>query len=235
MFRKKPQYVANRYVPAPPPPQASAPTIDNTIHNASMRNGSLDARIVALEAEVANHKKDMQRSRPGTATYNSSKRRALQAIRQKKSLEQRIQSSGNAQFNLEQVRDAQFTQQDNIAMVQGMKVANQELKQAQAHIDLDEVEDLRDDMEETLGDLNEVGDVLGRQYDVDNIDQTELEAELDELEEDSIGYASASANVSTPSYLQPQYPTAPAQQQQHAAPQNQPPGAYSANPQGNRY
>lgn len=123
-------------------------------------------------------------------------------MKQKKSLENRIAMASNATFNLEQVRDTKYMQQDNIAMAQNLRTANQELRAAQQHIDVDEIEDLQDDMQEALEDANDVQEVLGRSYDVDNIDETELMAELDELEEDSLNYATGDS-LSTPSYLQP--------------------------------
>lgn len=232
-FGKKPEYIPTTYV-APPPREQPGPSMDQAIHNAEMRTGNLDSRIAAIETEIANCKREMQRSRPGSATHNMYKRRALHAMRQRKSLENRVAMSANAAFNLEQVRDAHQMQQDNAAMVQGLKAANQELRVAQQQIDLDEVEDLRDDMEEALADVNEVGDILGRSYDVDDVDQTELEAELDELEQDSIGFASGNA-LDTPSYLRPAAPHSATPQQSHQqgspAHSNYPTPAY-APPQG---
>lgn len=231
-FGKKPQYVSAPYV-APPPREQPGPSMDQALHGAELRTGNLDSRIAAIEAEIANYKREMQRSRPGSASHNMYKRRALQAMRQKKSLENRVSMSANAAFNLEQVRDAHQMQQDNQAFVHGLKAANHELRAAQQNIDLDEVEDLRDDMEETLAEVNEVGEVLGRSYDIDNIDQTELEAELDELEQESFNYAS-SDTLNTPAYLRPSdpYPTPANPSSVQSRPAQSPP---YANPQVNRF
>ena len=142
--------------------------------------------------------------------------------------------NSNATFNLEQVRDVKHMQQDNIAMVSNLKIANQEMRAAQHRVDIDEVEDLQDDMADALAEANEVQEVLGRSYDVDNVDEAGLEAELDELEEDALNYAAApGANLNTPTYLQPQSFGAPAQehqvpQQGYAAPNYAAPNAMPA-------
>lgn len=229
LFGKKPQLVNTPYV-APPSREPAGPSLDETIHSSAMREGNIQARIQAAEADVLNYKREMQRSRPGTSTYNMYKRRALQAMKQKKQLESRAAMTSNATFNLEQVRDTKFMVQDNIAMVGNLRTANQELRAAQQHIDIDEVEDLQDDMQEALADASEVQEVLGRSYDVDNVDETELMAELDELEEDSMNYATGDS-LQTPSYLQPAaIESAPAQGQlprpNYAQPESMPAQRY---------
>lgn len=244
MFRKKPQYVANPYVAPTRAAASAAPSLDSTISDANMRTDNLEGRISQLEQQIATYKRDMSKHRPGTAAHSTAKRRALQALRQKKSLEGRIQSASNVQFNLEQVRDAQLSQRDNIATVQGMKAATQDLRKANQAFDLDEVEDAQDEMQEVLEDVAQVNDVLGRQYDVDNVDTSELEAELDELEDDAVNFVSQGAGYAVQGEAPAVMPTqhqqhaAPPPQQQHAQYQSQTQyqshPAY-ANPQGGRY
>lgn len=201
IFGKKPQLVNAPYVP-PPRRDNPGPSMDQAIHNSEMRTGSIEARIRAIDADIVNFKREMQRSRPGTATFNMYKRRALQAMRQKKSLESRVSMNSNATFNLEQIRDVKYMQQDHVSMVSNLRAANQDLRANQSKIDFDEVEDLQDDLQEAMQDASEVSEMLGRSYDVDNVDEAELEAELNEFEEDTINYA-AGDDLSVPSYLQP--------------------------------
>lgn len=208
LFGKKPQLVNTPYV-APPSAAAPGPSMDEAIHDSELRTGGLQARLQALEKDIANAKREMQRSRPGTASHSMNKRRALQAMKQKKSLESRLNITSNATFNLEQVRDANYMQQDNVAMAQNLRIAKQQLVAGQQKLDLDEIEDLHDDMQEVLVDVNETQEILGRSYDVDNVDEAELEAELDELEAEPMVYG-ASDSLNTPSYLQPSAINAPA-------------------------
>lgn len=213
LFGKKPQLVHAPHV-APPRPAAPGPSMDEAIHNSEMRAGNIQARLQAIEQDIINFKREMQRARPGTSTHTMYKRRALQAMKQKKSLEQRLAMNTNATFNLEQVRDAKYMQQDHIAMAQNLKAVKNELVAGQQHVNVDEIEDLHDDMQEALEDVHETQEVLGRSYDVDHVDEAELEAELNELEADSMQYGTGES-LATPSYLQPAAIEAP----QHAAPQ----------------
>lgn len=176
--------------------------MDEAIHNSELRTTSLEARIQKVDADILNYKREMQRCRPGTSTHSMYKRRALQAMKQKKSLEQRTSMNANATFNLEQVRDVKYMHQDNMAMVQNLKAANQELRKQQQNIDIDQIEELHEEMQDALNDANEIQEVLGRSYDVDYVDDAALEAELDELEEDALNYA-AGDSLAAPSYLQP--------------------------------
>ncbi|KAI0566763.1 charged multivesicular body protein [Gracilaria domingensis] len=208
LFGKQPQIVNAPYV-QPPRREPQGPSMDEAIHNSELRTTSLEARIRKVDADILNYKREMQRCRPGTSTHSMYKRRALQAMKQKKSLEQRAAMNANATFNLEQVRDVKYMQQDNMAMVQNLQAANQEMRKAQQHIDIDQIEELQDEMQDALSDANEIQEVLGRSYDVDYVDESALEAELNELEEDALNYA-AGDSLSAPSYLQPVPPMAAA-------------------------
>lgn len=237
LIGKKPEYIYQPYVRPPAPQHASAPSMDEALHNAEMRVGNLDSRIAILETEIANCKRELQRTRPGSATHSTYKRKALHAMRQKKSLESRAQMASNAAFNMEQIRDAKYQQQDNITMVQGMKAANADIHPISQQVDLEEVDDIHDEMQDVLSEVNEVGDMLGRSYDVDNVDQTELEAELDELEQDSANYATADSH-GTPIYLRPTntempQPTTPLHHQNSNATNTY--ASANANPQGSRF
>ena len=231
LFGKKPEVVYAPYV-APPQRASAGPSMDTAIHNATVRNDNLDARIARIDADIANHKREMQRCRPGTATYNMHKRRALQAMKQKKGLEGRAANASNVAFNLEQVRDASQMQRDNAAMAESLRTANAELRAAHHQIDIDEIEDLQDDMADALQEVNEVQESLGRSYGVEDVDEADLEAELDELEQDAQNYH-VGTNLDTPSYLQPS--TIPSNPTPTAMPNYAPPTNAPNAPYPNRY
>ncbi|KAG6598008.1 Charged multivesicular body protein 5 [Phytophthora cinnamomi] len=51
-------------------------------------------------------------------------------------------------------------------------------------IDISELEDVQDDMADLMEDMNEIQEIIGRSYGIgDEIDEDELEAELEGLEE----------------------------------------------------
>jgi charged multivesicular body protein 5 len=91
---------------------------------------------------------------------------------------------------------------DTVTTVAAMKNANATLKKSVKAINIDEIEDITDDLADMMEDMNEVNDALGRSYATpDDIDEADLEAELDVLEDEM--EADALAEDATPSYLQP--------------------------------
>lgn len=201
LFGKKPTHIPGPTYQPPPSRAPAGPGPDQALHNMEMRTGNLQARISQIEVELAGYKKEMARSKQGSATHNMNKRRAMQAIKQRKQLESRLAATMNNSFNIESMRDAKHMQQDNLEMVQTMKGTASELRAAQGQIDIDQVEDLQDDITDAMDEINEVQGILGRSYEVDPIDDADLEAELEGIDE-TFEYG-VGQNLATPSYLQP--------------------------------
>ena len=212
---KKPQYVPAKYIPPPSRQANAAPSSDDVIHSTEMRAGNLQARVAKLEQEILNHKREMSRHRKGTASYNMAYQRAMQAMKQKKRLEGRLQNTMAMQFNMEHIRDAKVEMRDQAAMVSGLRQEVQQMERMKNEIDVDDVEDIHDQMQEVMEDANEISQVLGRNYDVGVVDDYELEAELNALEDNvSLGDA-----TNVPSYLQPAPLNTDVQVPQNAQPQ----------------
>lgn len=202
-FGKKQLMTKQPVYQRPPPVQAGA-SVDQAINTGAMREGQLGGRISKLEHDIAGYKREMQRSRPGTAAHNAAKRRAVQALKQKRMLDSQVAAASNAVFNLEQVKDVRdqidFQQQQAAAI----KASHVGLQAAQANIDLDEIENLQDDIADTMADVNDVSEALGRTYETEPIDEGELMAELEGFENEDFASVSAAApQASTPAYLQP--------------------------------
>ena len=82
-----------------------------------------------------------------------------------------------------------------------MKEANQVQKDMMKDLDMDELEDVRDEMEEMMQDTQEINDMLNRNYNVD-VDDYEIEQELKDLDDEMFIQALNSKNeVNKPSYL----------------------------------
>lgn len=63
-----------------------------------------------------------------------------------------------------------------------VKAASKTLTAENKKIDLDELEELQDDLQDTLEDVNDANEILGRSYGLPaGIDERDLEAELDNL------------------------------------------------------
>ena len=81
------------------------------------------------------------------------------------------------------------------------------------NVNIDDVEDLADDMAEMMDDFNEINEALGRNFATpDDIDEADLDAELEMLEDEMFDEEEALGEDATPSYLQatsemPELPT----------------------------
>ena len=65
-----------------------------------------------------------------------------------------------------------------------MKGAAANLKQQFKEIDIDEVEDLQDEMMDLMEDANEINDILGEAWGMDDFDEDDLLDELDGLDDE---------------------------------------------------
>jgi len=80
-----------------------------------------------------------------------------------------------------------------------MKQATIAQKELMKKIDLDKLEDMHEDMREMMEDQEEIQEVLGRDYGVGGYDESELEAELGELDEEIVN--EKMEGEAAPSYL----------------------------------
>ena len=64
-----------------------------------------------------------------------------------------------------------------------MKEANTQQKEIMKNFNMDQMEDLFDDMADMMADMEEINEVMGRDYNVE-MDENELLGELDELDEE---------------------------------------------------
>eukprot|EP00163_Fabomonas_tropica_P011490 TRINITY_DN221_c1_g1_i3.p1 TRINITY_DN221_c1_g1~~TRINITY_DN221_c1_g1_i3.p1 ORF type:complete len:228 (+),score=65.80 TRINITY_DN221_c1_g1_i3:310-993(+) len=193
------------------------PSLGQVSKNMGDRADTLDEKIRKLDGELIKYKEQMKKQR-GPA-LNATKQRALRVLKQKKMYEKQRDNTYNQQFNIDQAAFTHETLKDTKETVEAMKHANKEMKQAYKQFDIEDIEDLHDDMSELMEDANEIQDVLGRNYDINDefIDEDELDAELaaleDEMQDEELG-----GMDSAPAYLDttPSVPTTlPGGQQAH--------------------
>jgi len=210
-------------------PQAGAgPSVDQAINTGAMREGQLSSRITKLEGDIAGYKREMARCRPGTASHNAAKRRALQALKQKKVLDSQAAAAANSVFNLEQVKDVRDQIDFQKQQAAAIKASHAGLQAAQASINIDEIEDLQDDITDTMYEVNEISEALGRQYEAEPVDESELMAELEGFENDDFAAVSAATAAPQGAYAVPAPVPAGNPAGMHAAPtaSYQPPAPY---------
>ncbi|KAL7684879.1 putative Snf7 family protein [Plasmopara halstedii] len=163
----------------------------------------LDVKIDKLEQELRKYRDQMKKTR-GPA-INSIKQRAMQTLKRKKMFEAQRDKLHAQSYNIEQTSFAIETSKDAITTVAAIKSAAVQLKTETQRINVAELENVQDDISDLMEDMNEIQDIMGRTYGIgDEIDEDELEAELEGLEdewaeEEALGEKAEVA----PSYLLP--------------------------------
>ncbi|KAL3795222.1 hypothetical protein HJC23_008307 [Cyclotella cryptica] len=191
--------------PGPPPP---------SLGDASSGVGSqiegLDAKIAQLDKELKLYRDKLKTTKNPAAKKNLQKR-AMDVLKRKRMYEtQRDQLMGQ-QFNIDQAAFGIESAKASVATVAAMKAANTELRATiKNDLKIDDVDDLADDMADLMYEFQEINEALAQNFSTpDDIDEADLEAELDmledELEEDLVGDDAQSV----PSYLHSPLPALP--------------------------
>ncbi|KAG1666783.1 hypothetical protein FOA52_004619 [Chlamydomonas sp. UWO 241] len=164
-----------------------APTLDETTDRLDMRGTKADDKIAALDVQLSKFKEQIKRTRPGPA-QTAIKRRALQVLKQKRLFEQQREQLYTQQFNVEQTKFTVDNIKDTVGTVQAMQGAAKEMKsqfKKQKELDISFIDKMQDDMFDMMDMANEINEAMGRSYAVpDDVDESDLMAELDALEDD---------------------------------------------------
>lgn len=178
------------------------PTLDETTDRLGARGDKVDDKIKALDEQLAKFKDQIKKTRPGPA-QDAIKRRALQVLKQRKLYESQREQLYQQQFNMEQTRFTVDSVKDTVQSVQALKAASKEMKTAfkkNKELDIDYIEKMQDDMMDMMDMAGEINEAMGRSYAIpDDVDETDLMAELDALEAD---LTVEDAGKEGPSYLQ---------------------------------
>jgi len=162
------------------------PSLTDAIASTDSRMSSIEVKIRKLDAELGRYKDQMSKMRNGPGK-EAVQRRAIAVLKQKKLYEGQIASLTQQSFNMESAALATENLRNTMATVDAMKVANKEIRKQYGKIDVDQIENMHYDMEELLEQANEIQETLGRSYAVpDEIDEADLEAELEALQNEEI-------------------------------------------------
>mmetsp|Transcript_2564 Transcript_2564/g.5940 ORF Transcript_2564/g.5940 Transcript_2564/m.5940 type:complete len:250 (-) Transcript_2564:229-978(-) len=165
----------------------------------------LEKRIEHLEKRAEQQLKEAKR-----LSLAKNRSGAMQALKRKKMHEKEIAKLRNAVANLEQQAFSIENASTTIDIIQGMKAGRAAAQKIQQQVNIEDVEDLKDDIAEQLQTQNEIDDILATQLG-DVADDDELMAELEELdaeEEDELndlddeleGLGLGASKASPPSY-----------------------------------
>jgi charged multivesicular body protein 5 len=187
------------------PPQQPPPSLDDASKSVGERVEQLDAKIATLDKELRAYH-DKMKSTPNAAARESIKKRAMLVLQKKRMYETQRDQLAGQQFNIDQANFGIESAKNTVTAVAAMKAAQTQLRQTltSGAVKVDDVYDLADDMEEIMGELNEINEAMGQMYGTpQDIDEAELEAELDMLgSELEAELAESTKDTATPSYLQ---------------------------------
>lgn len=184
----------------PKKPTGPEVKIDDVTQKMESRGDEMDAKVAKMDRELAAIKKKLKKAKGSARRSLMNKARMI--MKRKQMYMKSRERLYNQQFNLDQTKFAQESLQNTKQIVQAMKHAKQEMKVGLQETNIDEIEDLQDDMEELLEDNDEVQDILGRAYGVpEEMDDDELMAEFDALDDEVLDEEEEEENEETPAYL----------------------------------
>lgn len=183
---------------APGPP---APSLGDASTGVGNHMGSMDVKIAQLDKELKAYRDKLKTTKNPAAKKNIQKR-AMELLKRKRMYETQRDQLAGQQFNIDQAAFGIESAKASVSTVAAMKAASTELKATiKNDLKIDDVDELADDMAELMDEFQEINEALAQNFATpDDIDEADLEAELDMLEdefEDELGETDA-----VPSYLQ---------------------------------
>ena len=183
-------------------PSAPAPSLSDASTGMDGRMQAMDVKINTLDKELVMYRDKMKNCRNPNTKRNLQKR-AMDVLKRKRMYEGQRDQLANQQFNVDQAAFGIESAKATVSTVAALKSTNTELKKTiRQDLNVDEIDDIADDMAELMYDFEEMNEVLGRSFATpEYIDESELEAELDMLDDELEGEIIEEDAV--PSYLQP--------------------------------
>jgi len=181
-------------------PKTPPPNLDACIENVDKKAEALEKKVNQSEAELRKIREQMKKLGDGPAK-NALKQKLVRILQRKKALDIQLDNVRQQSFNMEQVSSAVQSTKDAKVIVGAMKSGVSQMKKELKKVDMDEIQDFQDDLDETLEQSEEIQEALGRNYNMPDIDDDELQSELDALgdeialDDDSSYLDNAAANA----------------------------------------
>lgn len=157
------------------------PDLQQAIASTDARAEATQVKISRLDAELGRYRDQMKRMRDGPGK-TAVQQRAMRVLKQKRMYEAQIEQLTQQSYNMEQSMMTTENLRNTMATVGAMQQANKQLRKTYGNLDIDKIERIQDDMEDLLEQSNALQETMSRSYGVpDDIDETELEAELEAL------------------------------------------------------
>ncbi|POS86460.1 putative charged multivesicular body protein 5 [Erysiphe pulchra] len=183
---------------------ASKPTLDSAITNVDERVSSIDVKLAAINAELTGYQTKLSKMRDGPGK-TAIKQKALKVLQRRKMYEGQRDQLQQQSWNMEQAGMMQDNLKNVMITVDAMKQTNKSLKQQYGKINLDKIEQMQNEMADLMDLGNEIQESISRSYDIpDDVDEAELDAELEALEEE-VEFENLGAQ-NTPSFMVDEVP-----------------------------
>lgn len=151
------------------------------------RISKLDTDISQLNIQLTDIQKRLSKIKSPQG-QKSLRSQALKLLNKRKKLEQMRDSLDNQEWSMTQAQMMTDTLQNTMISVNALKQHNSILKQQYGKIDIDKLEDMKDEMVSLIEKGEELQNALnlnmGDNFMEDDIDEDELDAELDALAEE---------------------------------------------------
>jgi len=164
-----------------PPPEYTGPGLEETSTKMDERSGAIDAKITQCDNDI---KAYMAQMKGGKSVSSMAKNRAMQALKRKKMYEQQRNQIMATQFNVDQMAFQTENMKATIDTVGAMKQAQVAMKGQMKELNIDQVEDLQDEMADMFEDMEEINELMGRNYACPDMDDGELDAEFESMEQE---------------------------------------------------
>ncbi|QLQ80258.1 hypothetical protein HG537_0D02590 [Torulaspora globosa] len=184
--------------------QESGKAMNQAQQGLQERVSQLDTQISQLNFQMQALQKKISNSR-SAAGQRPLRQQALKLLTKRKKLEQMRDSLDSQLWSMTQAQMTSDNLKNTMVTVNALKQTNKALKAQYGKINLDKLQDMQDEM----ADLIEQGDELQQMLamnsvngDIEDIDESELDAELDALaEEQLMGPGIEETGFEVPSYL----------------------------------
>lgn len=143
------------------------------------RVNELDSKTVALDNEIKDLFVKVRNSRGSQQTML--KQKLMMLMKRRKMLDNQTKNYMNQQMALDNVAFTQENIQNTMEMAAAMKQGLSANMEAMKGINIDQLQDLKDDMQDMMWECNQINDALNYDLD-DDVDEDELDAELAEFE-----------------------------------------------------
>lgn len=161
--------------------KAPKPDLQQAITSTDARADATQVKISRLDAELGRYRDQMKKMREGPGK-SAIQQRAIRVLRQKRMYEAQIEQLMQQSFNMEQSVMVTENLRNTMATVDAMQQANKNLKKTYRNVNIDKIEQIQDEMEDLMEQSGALQETLARSYATpDDIDETELEAELEAL------------------------------------------------------